>query len=185
MKNKWDSDKYEETTWQGKRRDLKRPGLGVWWTQSCFPEVGHLRRWLSGEKEYSRDPWMQYPEAGVCLDCIFELFWKHVFFLALFVEDTILDIPCSLFAHASNARPHPPMLSDLILATAGAWEPRGRLTGRKGQGYPVPLLVSCSGSALLTLEYDIWAPLEYLPRPLRFLITAFNPGSLHALDHTC
>lgn len=53
------------------------------------------------------------------------------------------------------------------------------------QGCPVLLCTPGSGSALLTLNLTLWAPLEYLPPPWPFLTTDFNPGSLHDLDPIC
>lgn len=107
---------------------------------------------------------------------------KHIFFLVVFEEATILDLSCSSYLCSSIARSYPLMLFDLLLATAGIWEPRWCLTRQKRQSYPVPLPIPCSGFILLTLNRMLWALLEFLPRPL---ITDFKPAFLYDLEHIC
>lgn len=51
-------------------------------------------------------------------------------------------------------------------------DPGSCLFAQKGQGHPVPPPTSHSSFALLTLGLQHWPPIEYLPRPLPFLINS-------------
>ena len=126
---------------------------------------------------------MQYPETGLCWDGIPQLFWKANFILR------------SIYGGYSSGLIPFPVAPDLQWSTrsffalwyhpCSSWcqDPGSHLSAEKGQGHPVPPPTPNSSSALLTLGLQHRPPIEYLPRPLPFLMNSLGPaGSFQNLD---
>lgn len=99
-------------------------------------------------------------------------FGKQILFLDLFMEATVLDLSHSRCPQTSNEAPGPSLLSDFTLAPAGAKILGHVCLHRRAkaiQSPPHPALQLCFAEAL-GLQH--WPSIEYLPRPLPFLINS-------------
>lgn len=153
VKNKWDNDTYKENTWQGKWRHLNDQSWGCGRLRAASWKVDIWDGYFLGKKnlaETSECNVLRQEYAWIA----FLNSWKHIFFFTLFVQATVLDIPCSLYPYASEARPHPPKLSDLILVLES---PDDISLARRAT---IIYFLPCSGSALLIL--GMWSSRPHL-----------------------